>query len=58
MRGTVIDNIRALGVAYSNTMHLVTLADSGITSLADLKGKKVSVGAPGSGTLKFQLELS
>ncbi len=43
-------NLRALGSAYSNAMHIVTLADSGITSLSDLAGKRVSVGAPGSGT--------
>jgi TRAP transporter TAXI family solute receptor len=45
-----LPNLRALGVAYANTVHLVTLADSGIESLADLAGKRVSVGAPGSGT--------
>jgi hypothetical protein len=31
-------------------VQIVTLADSGIESLADLEGKTVSVGAPGSGT--------
>jgi TRAP transporter TAXI family solute receptor len=31
-------------------MHIVTLVDSGIRTLADLRGKRVSVGAPGSGT--------
>ena len=45
-----LPNLRALGVAYANTVHLVTLADSGIESLADLEGTRVSVGAPGSGT--------
>ena len=43
-------NLRALGSAYPNAMHIVTLADSGISSLSDLKDKRVSVGAPGSGT--------
>jgi TRAP transporter TAXI family solute receptor len=41
---------RALASIYPNAVQIVTLADSGITSLADLKGKRVSVGAPGSGT--------
>jgi TRAP transporter TAXI family solute receptor len=41
---------RALAVLYSNYLHLVTLADAGITSVADLKGRVVSTGAPGSGT--------
>ncbi len=45
-----LPNLRALGSAYPNAVHLVTLADSGITSLSDLVGKRVSVGAPGSGT--------
>lgn len=45
-----IDTISALGALYPETVQLVTLADSGIESYEDLKGKKVSVGAPGSGT--------
>ena len=36
---------------YPETIQIVTLADSGIESVEDLKGKKVSVGAPGSGTM-------
>jgi hypothetical protein len=45
-----LSNLRALGVAYPNAVQLVTLEGSGITSLADLVGKRVSTGAPGSGT--------
>ncbi len=45
-----LPNLRALGSIYPNAVQLVTLADSGISSLSDLKGKRVSVGAPGSGT--------
>ena len=45
-----IETISALGALYPETIQLVTLADSGIKSYEDLKGKKVSVGAPGSGT--------
>jgi uncharacterized protein len=37
-------------VAYTNAVHVLTLADSGIESLQDLRGKRVSVGSPGSGT--------
>jgi hypothetical protein len=40
----------ALAVLYSNYTHVVTLASSGISSLADLRGKVVSTGSPGSGT--------
>ena len=48
--GKKTDAVSALGALYPETVQLVTLADSGITSFEDLKGKKVSVGAPGSGT--------
>ncbi|MFF5997006.1 TAXI family TRAP transporter solute-binding subunit [Lysinibacillus sp. KU-BSD001] len=48
--GQPIDTVSALGALYPETVQLVTLADSGIKSYEDLKGKKVSVGAPGSGT--------
>lgn len=48
--GQKIDSVSALGALYPETVQLVTLADSGIKTYADLKGKKVSVGAPGSGT--------
>ncbi|RKJ53284.1 TAXI family TRAP transporter solute-binding subunit [Butyricicoccus sp. 1XD8-22] len=48
--GAAMDNLVAIGVLYPETIHLVTTANSGITSYEDLAGKKVSVGAPGSGT--------
>lgn len=44
-----IDNVQAIGSLYPETVQLVTTADSGIKSVEDLKGKTVSVGAPGSG---------
>lgn len=42
--------VRSLVALYSNYMHIVALEGSGIKSIADLKGKRVSTGAPGSGT--------
>ena len=42
--------LRNLAVLYSNFMHVVTLDGKGINTVADLKGKRVSTGAPGSGT--------
>jgi len=42
--------IRTLWTMYPNYMHLVTASGSGIKSVADLKGKRVSTAAPGSGT--------
>ena len=41
---------RAIAVLYDNHNHLVTLTSTGITSIADLAGRVVSTGAPGSGT--------
>jgi hypothetical protein len=40
----------SLAVLYSNYTQVVTTAGSGITSIAGLRGKTVSTGAPGSGT--------
>jgi hypothetical protein len=42
--------IRTLAVLYPNNMHIVTLEGKGIEKVADLKGKRVSTGSPGSGT--------
>ena len=43
-------NARTLMVLYPNKMHVVTVEGTGIAKLADLKGKRVSTGSPGSGT--------
>ncbi len=42
--------LRTLLALYSNYMHIVTLDGSGIKSVADLRGKRVSTGVAGSGT--------
>lgn len=42
-------NIRSLMALYSNFMQIVAADGTGIKSVADLKGKRVSTGAPGSG---------
>jgi TRAP transporter TAXI family solute receptor len=42
--------ILGMFVMYPNVYHVVTRADSGVNAISDLKGRKVSVGAPGSGT--------
>jgi len=41
--------IRALAMIYPSVSHIVTIEGTGINSAADLKGKRVSTGAPGSG---------
>lgn len=48
--GDKIDNVSAIGTLYPETIQIVTTEKSGIKSVEDLKGKRVSVGAPGSGT--------
>lgn len=47
---TPLNKLRTVAAIYPNYIHFLASADSGIKSLADLKGKKVSVGAPKSGT--------
>lgn len=42
--------LRTAAVLYPNNMHIVTLEGKGIEKVTDLKGKRVSTGAPGSGT--------
>ena len=45
-----LDKLRTIGAIYPNYIQIVATADSGIKTLADLKGKSISVGAPKSGT--------
>ena len=45
-----LDKLRAVAAIYPNYVQVVASKDSGITTLADLKGKSLSVGAPKSGT--------
>ena len=42
--------VRTLMVLYPNRMHVVTIEGTGIQKMADLKGKRVSTGSPGSAT--------
>ncbi len=45
-----LDKLRTVAAVYPNYIQVVASKDSGIKTLADLKGKRVSVGAPKSGT--------
>lgn len=45
-----LDKLRGIAAIYPNYIQIVASKDSGITDLASLKGKRVSVGAPKSGT--------
>jgi hypothetical protein len=42
--------VKTLFALYPNLVHAITLDKSGITSLSQLKGKRISLGAPASGT--------
>lgn len=45
-----LDKLRGIAAIYPNYIQVVASADSGVKTLADLKGKSLSVGAPKSGT--------
>ncbi|MBM3374718.1 MAG: TAXI family TRAP transporter solute-binding subunit [Betaproteobacteria bacterium] len=47
---TKLDKLRGLSATYNNYIQIVANVDSGIRTLADLKGKRLSVGAARSGT--------
>ncbi|WP_300339538.1 TAXI family TRAP transporter solute-binding subunit [Accumulibacter sp.] len=47
---TPLKKLRTVAAIYPNYIQIVASADSGIKTLADLKGKSVAVGAPKSGT--------
>jgi TRAP transporter TAXI family solute receptor len=42
--------VRTLMVLYPNRMHVVSIEGTGVEKMADLKGKRVSTGSPGSAT--------
>lgn len=44
-----VANLRGIAALYPETVQFVTTKDTGIKTIADLKGKKVAVGASGSG---------
>lgn len=44
------EDLRTIAALFDEHIHLVALKDSGINSVADLKGKRVSLDEPGSGT--------
>ena len=49
--------LRTLLVLYPNRMHVVSTEATGVKSMKDLKGKRVSTGSPGSATEVMALRL-
>ena len=47
---TPLRKLRTVAGIYPNYIQIVASADAGVETLADLRGKRISVGAPGSGT--------
>lgn len=48
--GKAYEDIRGLACLYPETIQIISLKDNDIKTIDDLKGKKVAVGAAGSGT--------
>ncbi|RTZ96079.1 MAG: immunogenic protein [Deltaproteobacteria bacterium] len=46
-----VEDLRVIASLYPETIHLVARKGSGIKSVKDLKGKRISMDEPGSGTL-------
>lgn len=44
------ENLRAIAALFPETVHIVVFSDSGIEAIKDLRGKRVSIDAAGSGT--------
>src|SRR5499433_2702075 len=49
--------VRAVAVLYANKSLWVTIEGTGIAKMQDLKGRRISTGAPGSGTETIALRL-
>ncbi len=52
-----VKNMMGIATLYPEVIQIVTLKESGIKTIYDLKGKKVAVGAPGSGTAVDALQI-
>jgi len=52
-----VDKLRGVATLYPEIIQIVTLKESGIKTIYDLKGKRVAVGAPGSGTAVDALQI-
>jgi hypothetical protein len=48
-KGKQVSNLKGLATLYPETVQVVTLKKTGVKTVADIKGKRVAVGAAGSG---------
>jgi uncharacterized protein len=48
--GGPLKSLRAIANLYPETMHLVSRSEAGIKTVGDIKGKRISLDRPGSGT--------
>jgi TRAP transporter TAXI family solute receptor len=49
--------VASLAILYPNSTHVVTTTATGVASIADLRGKTISTGSPGSGTEVIALRI-
>jgi hypothetical protein len=49
-QGSAVENLRGVATLYPETIHIVTLADTGVEAPADLSGATINTGDLGSGT--------
>lgn len=50
LTGGPLKSLRAIANLFPETIHLVVRSDAGIETVADIKGKRISLDRPGSGT--------
>jgi len=55
--GEVNDDLRAITHIYDDVLHILKRSNTQITSIAELKGKKIASGLPGSGTRVVAVQL-
>jgi TRAP transporter TAXI family solute receptor len=53
--GEQVDSLRTLMGLHAEPLHLVCAADAGVSTLEDIRGKRVNIGNPGSG-IRFTVE--
>ena len=46
-------SLRAIGALHFSVLHMMTLNDSSINTINDLKGKRIAIGPAGGGTIPF-----